>query len=91
MIGFYPGSWGIHNIYIRISQAGGRYVDYGLWGIYAVLTGSSTLRCWAILDVNRAVVAKLLYRGQTPVEYAISWRSKLRRKLWEQAQKASQA
>jgi hypothetical protein len=83
------GSWAIYNIYIRISRAGGRYVDHGLWIGTLLLTGSYSLWCWIILDVNRFILAKLLYRGEAPVEYAVSWRSKQRRKLWEQMQKAS--
>ncbi len=85
------GSWGIYNLYIRLSRAGGRFVDYGLWLGAFFLTGSYTLWCWIILDINRLILAKLLYRGEAPVEYAVSWRSKLRRKLWEQMQKTRPA
>ncbi len=87
--GFLLGAWGLYNLYIRISRAGGRFVDYGLWVGTVLLTGSITLWCWLILDVNRLLMAKLLYRGEAPVEYAVSWRSKQRRKVWEQMQKAS--
>lgn len=83
------GSWAIYNVYIRISRAGGRFVDYGLWIGTFLLTGSYTLWCWVILDINRFILAKLLYRGEAPVEYAVSWQSKQRRKIWEQLQKAS--
>jgi hypothetical protein len=34
-------------------------------------------------------MSKLFYRGEAPVEYAWSARSKLGRKLWEQTQKAA--
>jgi hypothetical protein len=84
------GSWAIYNIYIRISRAGGRFVDYGIWVGTVLLTGTFTLWCWIILDVNRLLLAKWLYQGEAPVEYAVSWRSKQRRKIWEQLQKASQ-
>jgi|WetSurMetagenome_2_1015567.scaffolds.fasta_scaffold72329_3 hypothetical protein len=87
--GLLLGSWGLYNIYIRLSRAGGRFVGYGLWVGAFLLTSSYTLWSWIILDVNRFILAKLLYRGQAPVEYAVSWRSKQRRKIWEQLQKAS--
>ena len=85
------GSWGLYNIYIRLSRAGGRFIDYGLWVGAFLLTGSYTLWSWVILDVNRLILAKLLYQGKAPVEFAVSWRSKLRRKLWEQMQKKQPA
>jgi hypothetical protein len=56
-----------------------------------VLTRNFTLWCWIILDVNRLILAKLLYQGDALVEYAFSWRSKQRRKIWEQLQKAGRA
>jgi hypothetical protein len=84
------GLWAVYNVYIRVSRAGGRLVSYGLWVGTLLLTGTFTLWCWIALDVNRFLLAKLLYRGEAPVEYAVSWQSKQRRKIWEQMQKASQ-
>lgn len=83
------GSWAIYNAYIRIARAGGRTVDIGIWVIASLATGTYTFWAWIILDVNRFIMSKLFYRGQAPVEYAFSWRSKQIRKLWEQANKAS--
>jgi hypothetical protein len=77
------GSWGIYNIYIRIARAGGRRVDVGLWIIAAAATGSYTFWAWTILDINRWLMKKLFYRGEAPVEYAWSSRSKQVRKAWE--------
>jgi hypothetical protein len=81
------GSWILYNIYIRIARAGGRTVDIGLWIIASALTASYTFWAWTILDINRFIVAKLLYRGVAPVEYAWSIQSKQARKFWEQARK----
>lgn len=83
------GSWIIYNVYIRVARAGGRFVDVGIWIIASVATGTYTFWAWTILDINRWIVSKLFYRGEAPVEYAWSWRSKQVRKLWEQAQKVS--
>lgn len=83
------GSWLIYNLYIRIARAAGRAVDIGLWVIAAALTASYTFWAWTILDVNRFLMKKLLYRGEAPVEFAWSVRSKQIRKAWEQARKGA--
>lgn len=83
------GSWAIYNVYIRIARAGGTPVDVGLWIVASLATGSYTFWAWTILDLNRFLVAKLLYRGEAPVEYAWSAKSKQVRKLWERAQKVT--
>lgn len=83
------GSWLIYNVYIRVARAGGRFVDIGIWIIASLATGTYSFWVWTILDINRWVVSKLIYRGEAPVEYAWSWRSKQVRKFWEQAQKAN--
>jgi hypothetical protein len=82
------GSWGIYNIYIRLARAGGSKVDVGLWVIAAAATASYTFWAWTILDINRWLMKKLFYRGEAPVEYAWSARSKQVRKMWEAAQKS---
>ncbi len=82
------GSWLIYNLYIRIARAGGKAVDVGIWVIASMATASYTFWAWTILDVNRWLMKKLLYRGEAPVEYAWSARSKQIRKEWEQARKA---
>ena len=82
------GSWAIYNAYIRIARAGGRTVDLAIWIIASLATGTYTFWAWSILDVNRFIMAKLFYRGEAPVEYAWSWRSKYIRKAWDQARKA---
>ena len=85
--GILLGSWAIYNAYIRIARAGGRILDILIWVIAAGVTGSYTLWAWTILDGNRFLMSKLLYRGDAPVEYAWSARSKQVRKTWEQARK----
>ena len=84
------GSWVIYNVYIRIARAAGRTLDIMIWILASLATGTYTFWAWTILDINRFIVSKLLYRGEAPVEYAWSTRSKQIRKLWEQARKAGQ-
>lgn len=86
--GILLGSWAIYNGYIRVARATGRIVDIGLWFVAGSLTASYTFWAWSILDINRIIIAKLLYRGDAPVELAWNWRSKQVRKAWEQARKA---
>lgn len=86
--GILLGSWVIYNAYIRIARAGGRFVDIGIWVAASLLTSSYTFWAWSILDLNRLLMSKLFYRGEAPVEYAWSVRSKQIRKTWEQARKA---
>jgi hypothetical protein len=83
------GSWLIYNLYIRIARAGGKAVDIGLWVIATTVTASYTFWAWTILDVNRWLMKKLFYRGEAPVEFAWSVRSKAIRKAWEEARKLS--
>ena len=86
--GFLLGSWAIYNAYIRVARAGGRLVDIGIWILASALTASYTFWAWTILDLNRWLMSRLFYRGEAPVEYAWSIRSKKIRKAWEQMQKA---
>lgn len=83
------GSWLIYNLYIRIARAGGRVIDILLWIVAASATASYTFWAWTILDANRWLMKKLVYRGDAPVEYAWSVRSKQVRKAWEQMRKAA--
>ena len=85
--GLLLGSWAIYNVYIRIARAGGRTVDIALWVVASLATGSYTFWAWTLLDINRFLMSKLFYRGEAPVEYAWSARSKQVRKIWEQMQK----
>lgn len=87
--GILLGSWAIYNVYIRVARAGGKIVDIGIWVIASLLTSSYTFWAWTILDLNRALISRRFYRGDAPVEYAWSARSKKVRKVWEQARKAS--
>jgi hypothetical protein len=82
------GSWAIYNAYIRIARATGRTLDVVIWVLASLATGSYTFWAWTILDINRFLISRLLYRGEAPVEFAWSASSKLRRKVWEQARKA---
>jgi len=81
------GSWALYNIFIRIARAGGKFVDVGVWVLATAATGSYTFWAWTILDGNRFLMSKLLYRGDAPVEYAWSARSKQVRKAWDKARK----
>ena len=91
MEGIVLGSWAVYNIYIRIARAAGQRVDIALWMIASAFTGSLTFWVWTILDINRLLVAWLFYRGEAPVEYAWSVRSKRARKVWDQAQRSTSA
>ena len=85
------GSWMIYNLYIRIARAGGKIVDISVWILATLLTSSYTFWAWSLLDLNRILVAKFLYLGEAPVEFAWSVQSKQIRKMWERARKASNA
>ena len=89
--GFLLGSWAIYNAYIRVARAGGSRFGFKLRLKAAIWTGTYTLWAWLILDINRYILAKLFYRGDAPIEYAWSSRSKQARSEWEQAQKAISA
>lgn len=84
------GSWAIYLAYIRLTRGLYPRADVRLRIGIAALTSTYTLWAWIILDINRWILAKLIYRGEAPVEYAWSSKSKLVRKEWEQAQKAKQ-
>lgn len=88
--GFILGSWLIYLAYIRLTRGLYPRADVRLRVAIAIFTSTYTLWAWIILDINRWILAKLFYRGDAPVEYAWSSRSKLVRKEWEQAQKAKQ-
>ncbi len=85
--GFLLGSWAIYLAYIRISRIFPSRVDVRFRIFFAAITTCYTLWAWIILDINRFILAKLIYRGEAPVEYAWSWRSKQRRKEWEKSRK----
>jgi hypothetical protein len=85
------GSWAIYNAFIRIARVLPPRTDLRLRLLTVGLTGTYTFWAWIILDVNRLLVSKLFYRGQAPVEYAWSARSKQIRKVWEQEQKSASA
>ncbi len=82
------GSWAIYLVYIRLTRGLYPRADIRLRLVLAILTSTYTLWAWIILDINRWILAKLIYRGEAPVEYAWSSRSKQARKEWEQAQRA---
>lgn len=88
--GFILGSWLIYVAYIRLTRGLYPRADIRLRIGIAALTSTYTLWAWIVLDINRWILAKLIYRGEAPVEYAWSSKSKLARKEWEQAQKAKQ-
>ena len=85
------GSWGLYNIYIRVARSLGKTFDVAIWVIGSMATGTYTFWAWTILDINRLLVRKLFYRGEAPVEFAWSWRSKQIRKTWEQINKVTAA
>jgi hypothetical protein len=82
------GSWAIYNVYIRVARAAGGTLDVVIWVLASLATASYTFWAWTILDLNRLLMAKLFYKGEAPVEYAWSSKSKHVRKLWEKAQRA---
>ena len=86
--GILLGSWALYNIYIRIARAGGKIVDISVWILATLLTSSYTFWAWSILDLNRLLMAKFVYLGEAPVEFAWSSSSKQMRKAWEKARKA---
>lgn len=83
------GSWAIYLAYIRLTRGWYPRVDIRVNILLAALTGTYTLWTWIALDINRFILAKLLYCGDAPVEYAWSPRSKQARKEWEQAKRAN--
>lgn len=88
--GILLGSWFLYNVYIRIARAGGKFVDISLWILATLLTSSYTFWAWSLLDLNRVLIAKFLYVGDAPVEFAWSVKSKQVRKIWERARKVNQ-
>lgn len=78
------GSWLIYNVYIFLARIGGRKVDVIIWIIASLVTATYTFWAWSVLDINRWIMARLFYRGEAPVEYAWSTRSKLVRKVWQE-------
>ena len=89
--GIILGSWAIYLAYIRLTRGLYPRADFRLRIVLAIFTSTYTLWAWLILDFNRWILSKLIYRGEAPVEYAWSSRSKLERKLWEQQRKARSA
>ncbi len=82
--GFLLGTWAIYLAYIRVSRFFPSRVDIRLRIFFAAITTTYTFWAWILLDINRLILSKLLYRGEAPVEYCWSWKSKQRRKAWEQ-------
>jgi hypothetical protein len=88
--GFILGSWAIYLTYIRLTRGLYPRADVRLRFLIGILTSTYTFWAWIILDINRWILSKLIYRGEAPVEYAWSSKSKLIRKQWEAEQKARQ-
>jgi len=80
--------WGAYLVYIRLARKS-LQTDVLLWVVLSVITNSLTFWVWTFLDINRLIMAKLLYKGEAPVEYAWSYDSKQRRQEWEKAHKFS--
>lgn len=85
------GSWLLYLAYVRLTRGLYPRADLRLRIALAIFTSTYTLWAWLFFDINRWILSKLIYRGEAPVEYAWSSKSKLARKEWEQAQKAKQA
>jgi hypothetical protein len=85
------GSWAIYLAYIRLTRGLYPRADVRLRIALAILTSTYTLWAWIILDINRWILSKLFYRGEAPVEYAWSSRSKQVRKTWEELRKIGAA
>ncbi|MFT3890567.1 MAG: hypothetical protein QM730_02945 [Anaerolineales bacterium] len=76
--GIILGSWSIYLAYIRLTRGLYPRADLRLRIVLAIVTSTYTLWAWLFLDANRWVLAKLIYRGEAPVEYAWSSQSKLK-------------
>ena len=83
------GSWAIYNLYIRLARSLGAVLGHLIWVAAVIGTGSYFLWAWILLDVNRFLMSRLFYRGEAPVEYAFSPRSRQRRSDWEQRRKTN--
>ena len=75
-------------VYIRVARAGGRTIDLIIWIVASFVTGSFTFWSWTVLDLNRFILRRTLYKGEAPIEYAWNTVSKARRKEWEAWRKA---
>lgn len=82
------GLWGLYLGYNALSRAGGCFVDLGLWWLIHILTAGISAIIAAVFDLNRWIMSKIFYRGEAPVEYAWSFKSKAIRKAWEAERKA---
>jgi len=82
--------WLGYMLYIVIARNTGKVVDILLWVVLAIATSSFTFWCWTILDINRLMIAKLVYTGHMPIEFAWSFKSKARRKAWNKLNKEAQ-
>lgn len=83
------GSWGIYNLYIRVARSLGGVLGHLLWVLAVLGTGGNALWASILLDANRFLMTKLFYRGEAPVEYSFSPRSRQRRYDWEQTRKTN--
>ncbi|HSL29528.1 MAG TPA: hypothetical protein VK900_10040 [Anaerolineales bacterium] len=83
------GSWAIYNLYIRVARTLGPVLGHLIWVVAVIGTGSYFLWAWILLDANRFLMSRLFYRGEAPVEYSFSPRSRQRRYDWEEARKAN--
>lgn len=63
-------------------------LDLGLWLAASALTSGFAILFFTAFDLNRLLVAALLYRGEAPVAYAWSYGSKRRRREWLRARRA---
>ena len=82
--------WLGYMLYIVIARNTGKVVDIFMWVVLAITTSSFTFWYWSILDINRLMIAKFFYTGHVPVEFAWSFKSKARRKVWDKLNKESQ-
>jgi len=87
-------AWLVYAICIRLARAlGGQAGPVALWiliGFAVFLSGGTIIVLITVLDLNRFLVSRLLYRGAKPVEYIWNQNSLDRRRAWDEMMKERQ-
>lgn len=83
----FVGAWLIYALGLRLARAlgsdAGSVVLWILIGFVIFLSGGTIVILVTLLDLNRFLVARLLYRGAAPAEYIWNPNSLARRRAWE--------
>ncbi len=90
----FVAAWLIYAICIRLARAlGGQAGPMALWigiGFAIFLSGGTIVVLVTLLDLNRFLVSRLLYRGDAPAEYLWNPNSLARRRAWDDMMKERQ-